>query len=237
MSFMDFQRETVSNYASQYHEGLRAYMVSVFNYMAIAFGITGIVAYLVSSSPAIMHAIYSTPLQWVVVFAPLLFTFYFAAKVYTFSLDTAKILFWLFAGLMGLSLSWIFVAYTGTSIARVFFISSSMFGLMALYGNSTKKDLTKIGSFLMMGVIGIIIASLVNLFLKSTALHFAVSLIAVVIFTGLTAYDVQRIKDIYSRLGSDAETTGKVAIMGALTLYFDFINIFISLLNLFGERK
>lgn len=237
MGFMNFQNDTAASYGVQYDEGLRKYMLSVFSYMAGAFGLTGLVAYLVASSPALISAIYSTPLQWVIMFAPVIFTFFFAAKIYSMSLDTARILFWLFAGVMGLSLSWVFMAFTGTSIARVFFISSSMFGAMALYGNNTKRDLSAFGSFLIMGVIGLIIASLVNLFLRSTALNFATSFLAVIIFTGLTAYDVQRLKDLYFRVGSGGSFLGKASIMGALTLYFDFINIFLSLLHLLGDRK
>lgn len=224
--------------AIYYNEGLRAYMIMVFNYMAIALGITGLTAFLASSSPQLINIIYNTPLHWVVLFAPLVFVFLFAAKIPSMQLETARYLFWGFSILMGLSLSWIFLVYTGASVTRVFFITAAMFGAMALYGNSTKKDLTSMGSFLIMGVIGLIIASLLNLFLHSSALQFAVSLLGVIIFTGLTAYDTQRIKDTYYRLNDGTTAVaGKMAIMGALTLYFDFINIFISLLNLMGERK
>ncbi|AHX11026.1 inhibitor of apoptosis-promoting Bax1 family protein [Neorickettsia helminthoeca str. Oregon] len=206
--------------------------------MAIALGITGVTAYLVSTSPSMLSLLYQTPLQWVVMFAPIVFVFIFSAKVSSMTSDSAKLLFWGFSVLMGLSLSWIFVAYTGTSVSRVFFISASMFGAMALFGNNTKADLTAMGSFLIMGVVGILIASIVNIFLQSAAVYFAVSFLGVIIFTGLTAYDVQRIKDSYYLASNAGESAlSKVAILGALTLYFDFINIFISLLNLMGERK
>jgi FtsH-binding integral membrane protein len=213
-------------------------MIKVFNYMAVALGITGITAYLVSTSAGLINLLYQTPLQWVIMFAPIVFVVIFASKISTMRLDTARMLFLSFAVMMGLSLSWIFIAYTGTSVARVFFISASMFGAMALYGNNTKKDLSAMGSFLMMGVIGLIIASIINLFLGSSALQFAVSFLAVIIFTGLTAYDVQKIKDSFFMFNDGNEATAsKFAIIGALTLYFDFINIFINLLHLIGERR
>ncbi len=237
MSFTQNERE-VKYHSSYYNEGLRSYMLKVYNYMAGALGITGVVAYLVSASPALLSFIYNSPMQWVVMFAPIVFVFVLSAKLQSMRLESAQIAFWVFAGLMGLSLSWVFIAYTGTSIARVFFISSAMFGAMAIYGNSTKRDLTGMGSFLIMGVFGIIIASLINLFMQSAALQFAVSLVGVVLFTGLTAYDSQKIKDVYYRYNDGNEVTlGKFAIMGALTLYFDFINIFISLLHLMGDRR
>lgn len=237
MSYTDRHSSATTNQA-YYNEGLRSYMIKVFNHMAIALGITGITAYLVSTSAVLISLLYQTPLGWIVMFAPIVFVFIFASKIPSMSLDMARMLFWLFAVLMGLSLSWIFLAYTQASVARVFFISASMFGAMALYGNNTKKDLSAMGSFLIMGVIGLIIASIVNIFLGSSALQFAVSFLGVVIFTGLTAYDVQKIKDSYFMFNDGSEVTaGKFAIMGALTLYFDFINIFISLLNLIGERR
>ena len=152
------------------------------------------------------------------------------------SASKAQTIFWVFAALMGLSLSWILLVYTGVSVARVFFITSATFGAMSLYGYTTKRDLTKLGSFLMMGLIGIIIASLVNIFLKSTMMYFVVSILGVLIFVGLTAYDTQKIKNMY--VASDTgELIGKKAVMGALTLYLDFINLFIMLLRLFGQRR
>ena len=237
MSFTQNERGA-KYYSSYYSEGLRKYMLKVYNYMAGALGITGLVAYLVSSSPALLSFIYNSPAQWVVMFAPIVFVFIFSSKLHSMRIETAQLAFWFFAGLMGLSLSWIFIAYTGTSVARVFFISASMFGAMAVYGNTTKRDLTAMGSFLIMGVFGLIIASLVNMFMHSAALHFATSLLGVLLFTGLTAYDSQKIKDVYYKHNDGNELTlSRFAIMGALTLYFDFINIFVSLLHLMGDRR
>ena len=237
MSFTENARD-IKYRSSYYNEGLRNYMIKVYNYMVIALGITGLVAYLVASSPTLLSFIYNSPMQWVVVFAPIVFVFIFSAKLHSMRIESAQLAFWFFAILMGLSLSWIFIAYTGMSVARVFFISASMFGAMAVYGNTTKRDLTSMGSFLIMGVFGLIITSLINLFIQSNALHFAISLLGVVLFTGLTAYDSQKIKDIYYRYNDGNDLTlGRFAIMGALTLYFDFINIFISLLHLIGDRK
>ncbi|WP_448605944.1 Bax inhibitor-1 family protein [Neorickettsia risticii] len=220
------------------NEGLRVYMVKVFNYMAAALGITGLTAFFVASSPAMLSLLYQTPLQWVVMFAPIVFVVVFSTRILSMTSEKARGLFWCFSVLMGLSLSWVFIAYTGASVARVFFIAATMFGTMAIYGNNTRTDLTAMGSFLTMGVVGILIAALVNIFLASPAIYFAVSALGVVIFTGLTAYDVQRIRDLYYfSVNADEEALSKIAVVGALTLYFDFINIFVSLLNLMGERK
>jgi len=168
--------------------------------------------------------------------APLGLVFYFSFKINKMSLSTAQTTFWIFSTLMGLSLASIFIVYTGASITRVFFITSGTFAAMSLYGYTTKRDLTNWGGFLMMGLIGIIIASIVNIFMKSTAMYFAISIIGVLIFVGLTAYDTQKIKNMY--YAADSETqSGKKAIMGALRLYLDFINLFIMLLRLFGQRR
>jgi hypothetical protein len=190
----------------------------------------------VANTPALFNAIYGTPLMWVVFLAPLGFIFFLSAKMQTMSFATAQTVFWLFAGVMGLSLASIFVVYTQTSIARVFFITAGMFGAMSLYGYTTKKDLSGWGSLLFMGLFGIIIAMVVNIFLQSSALQFAISVIGVIVFTGLTAYDTQKIKEIY--LVSDSEAVrGKKAIMGAVRLYLDFINLFIMLMHLLGQRR
>ncbi len=217
-------------------EGLRQYMLRVYNYMTSGLVLTGLIAYVTASSPAMMQAIFGTPLQWVVMLAPLGFVFFLSAKIQTMRFGTAQACFWIFSGLMGLSLASIFVVYTGTSIARVFFITAGVFAAMSLYGYTTKKDLSGWGSFLFMGLIGIIIASLVNIFLASSALHFAISVIGVLVFTGLTAYDTQRIKEMYY-VADGSEIAGKKAILGALRLYLDFINLFIMLLHLFGGRE
>ncbi len=227
-------------------QGLRSYMLKVYNYMASALVLTGFVALLTakfavqSFEPLILsplgNQLYNSGLAWVVMLAPLGVVFYMSFGIAKMSASKAQTVFWIFAGLMGLSLSSIFVVYTEASIARVFFITAGTFGAMSIYGYTTKRDLTKLGSFLMMGLIGIIIASLVNLFMKSPMMYFVISILGVLIFVGLTAYDTQKIKNMY--LVSDSgELMGKKAVMGALTLYLDFINLFIMLLRLFGQRR
>ncbi|OUC04184.1 MULTISPECIES: Bax inhibitor-1/YccA family protein [Ehrlichia] len=223
--------------SAYYSVGLRNYLVKVYNYMAMALGLTGVVAFFVSSSPAIISMIYNTPLHWLIVFAPVGLVFLMSYKLNVFSFQTVLTIFFSFAALVGVSISYIFLVYTAASIAKVFFISSSMFGVMAWYGNVTKKDLSQFGTFLFMGVIGIIIASVVNLFFNSGPLHFALSVVAVIVFTGMTAYDAQRIKDMYYKFNDGTDSVNKMAILGATTLYFNYINIFISLLNLQGERR
>ncbi len=217
-------------------EGLRIYMLRVYNYMASALALTGVVAYIVANTPFLMNAIFGTPLMWVVMLAPLGMVFYLSARIHKMSIGGAQTAFWVFATLMGMSLASIFLIYTGTSIARVFFITAGLFGTMSLYGYTTKRDLTGMGSFLFMGLIGIILASVVNMFMNSTALEFAISVIGVLVFVGLTAYDTQKIKNSYVEADS-IDTAGKKAIMGALRLYLDFINLFLMLLRLFGNRN
>ncbi len=217
-------------------EGLRAYMLRVYNYMASALALTGVVAYGVASTPTLFNAIYGTPLMWVVMLSPLALVFLLSARVAKMSVGAALATFWVFATLMGASLAYIFIIYTETSIARVFFITAGTFGAMSLYGYTTKKDLTGWGSFLMMGLIGIIIASIVNFFLAASALHFAISAIGVLVFVGLTAYDTQRITNSYYE-GDSTAVASKKAIMGALSLYLDFINLFLMMLRLFGNRN
>jgi FtsH-binding integral membrane protein len=236
---MQFERASrVGAASAQYDMGLRAYMLKIYNYMAIALGLTGVVALGTASSPALMQAIYGTPLQWVVALAPLGIVMFLSFRVMKLSTAAAQAWFWVFAAAMGLSLSSIFMLYTGQSIARVFFITAGVFGSMSLYGYTTKKDLTGMGSFLIMGLWGLIIASLVNMFMHSSALQFAISAIGVLIFTGLTAYDTQKIKHMYYAVGGgNAEVAGKAAIMGALTLYLDFINLMLMLLRFFGDRR
>ena len=216
--------------------GLRAYMLKVYNYMSIGLGLTGAVAYATSTSPTVMQAIYGTPLQWVVMLAPLGLVFFFAARIHAMKASTALALFWVYSGLTGLSLAYIFMAYTGESVTRVFFITAGAFAGLSLFGYSTKRDLSGMGTFLIMGVIGIVIASLVNIFLASSALQFAISVIGVLIFAGLTAYDTQQIKSMYHERDAGDEHEKK-AIMGALKLYLDFLNMFIFLLHIFGNRR
>ncbi len=216
--------------------GLRSYMLRVYNYMCIGLALTGAVAFAASTSGELMNAIHGTALRWVVMLAPLGFVFFLSARIHSMKAATAQTLFWVYAGLMGLSLSYIFLAFTGESIVRVFFITSAAFAGLSLYGYTTKKDLSGMGTFLVMGLIGIIIASVVNIFLASSGLHFVISILGVLIFAGLTAYDTQRIKAIYAE-GDHSETHEKKAIMGALTLYLDFINMFIFMLQFFGNRE
>ena len=230
-------------------QGLRSYMLKVYNYMASGVALTGFIALFlfkmaVVSGPngeilgltQLGNTLFNSGFAWVVMLAPLGVVFYMSFGIAKMSASKAQTVFWIFAGLMGLSLSSIFVVYTQASIARVFFITAGTFGAMSIYGYTTKRDLTKLGSFLMMGLIGIIIASLVNLFMKSAMMYFVISILGVLIFVGLTAYDTQKIKNMY--LVSDSgELMGKKAIMGALTLYLDFINLFIMLLRLFGQRR
>jgi FtsH-binding integral membrane protein len=228
-------------------QGLRAYMLRVYNYMGIGVAITGVVAYLtfamavVDSGAGLQltsfgHLIYASAFKWVVIFAPLAVVFLISARMNSMSLPGAQLAFWVFAALMGLSISTIFLAYAHASIARVFFITAASFGALSLYGYTTNKDLSAWGSFLFMGLIGVIIAMLVNLFLASTALQFAISVIGVLVFAGLTAYDTQQIKEMYY-VGDDGTVAGRKAVMGALRLYLDFINLFMMLLSLFGDRR
>ena len=230
-------------------EGLRAHMLRVYNYMASGLALTGVVAVLVAQMSIVTgdagqivgltnfgQTLFATPLKWVVMLAPIALVFFLSARLHALQFGTAQTVFWIFAALMGMSLATVFMAFTGTSIARVFFITAGTFGAMSLYGYTTKKDLSGWGSFLFMGLIGIIIASVVNIFLASSALQFAVSVIGVIVFVGLTAYDTQNIKNEYAE-HYDEETTGKLAISGALRLYLDFINLFIMLLHLLGDRR
>ena len=230
-------------------QGLRAYMIRVYNYMASGVAITGLVAWLIYSMSVVTGAdgavtgltpfgnvMYASAFKWVVIFAPLAMVFFLSARINSMSLGTAQISFWIFAALMGASISSIFLVYAGESIARMFFITAAAFGALSLWGYTTSKDLSGWGSFLFMGLIGIIIAMLVNLFIGSTALQFAVSVIGVLVFAGLTAYDTQQIKEMYYA-GDDGTVAGRKAVMGALRLYLDFINLFMMLLSLFGDRR
>ena len=253
---MEFNKENILNKvkaATQttvvMDEGLRAYMLKVYNYMASGILLTGLISLIffklsvvtdadgsVVALTNIGNALFFSGFKWVVMLAPLGVVFYMSFKINKMSAAKAQGAFWVFAALMGLSLSSIFLIYTGASITRVFFITAGTFGAMSIYGYTTKRDLTKLGSFLMMGLIGIIIASLVNMFMKSTMMHFVISILGVLIFVGLTAYDTQKIKNMYQS-SDTGELIGKKAVMGALTLYLDFINLFIMLLRLFGQRR
>lgn len=222
--------------AAEIDEGLRSYMLSVYNYMALALAITGLTAWVVSTSPAALQLIFGTPLKWVVMLAPLGFVFFLSARIHAMSLSAAQLTFWAFAVVMGLSMASIFLVFTATSIARVFFITAATFGAMSLYGYTTRRDLSQWGTFLLMGLIGVIITSLVNIFLASSMLHLVVSIAGVIVFVGLTAYDTQAIKEEYYE-GDAPELAARKAIYGALRLYLDFINMFVLLLQFFGTQR
>ena len=239
----EFDRPTIAarpGTAAVIDEGLRSYMLKVYNYMGLGLVVTGLVAYFTSqwavSSPGNAELLYASPLAWVIMLSPLAFVLVLSFGINKLSVPAAQGVFWAFAAVMGLSLSSIFLVYTGGSIAKVFFITAATFGAMSLYGYTTKRDLTGVGNFLFMGLIGLIIAMVVNIFLQSTMLEFAISAIGVLIFVGLTAYDTQKIKESYSA-SHGAEVLAKGAIMGALSLYLDFINLFLMLLRLFGNRE
>lgn len=243
---MNFTKYNISAGASvNYDVGLRSYMLQIFNLMSVALIVTGIMAFY-ASSEAFMNLVISKTAHgvslslfgWLIQLAPLFIVFFLSYKIQSMSVQAARMTFWIYSVVMGLSLGLIFEQYTGESLARAFFVTAAAFGSMSIYGYTTKKDLTSFGSFLFMGLIGILIASLVNMFMQSSAIAFAVSVIGVLVFTGLTAYDVQKIKHMYvysNRM--DQDSAAKMAIYGALTLYLDFINLFIMMLRLFGNRR
>jgi len=251
---MEFNKQNIQSKvtAAETHvidEGLRTYMLKVYNYMASGIFLTGIISLLLFKLSVVMapdgsitgltsvgNALYNSALMWIVMLAPLGVVFYMSFGIRKMSAAKAQGAFWVFAALMGASLSSIFLVYTGASITRVFFITAGTFGAMSIYGYTTKRDLTRLGSFLMMGLIGIIIASIVNIFMKSSMMYFVISIIGVLVFVGLTAYDTQKIKNMYL-VNDTGDGMGKKAVMGALTLYLDFINLFLMLLRLFGQRR
>jgi len=248
---LDFNQRSFTKTRDQsaIDEGLRAYMLKVYNYMTTALVLTGGVALLfgrlaietnsdgsIKNFTGIGEALFASPLAFIIMFAPLVMIFFGFRNIATMSLNKAQSIFWTFSILMGLSMASIFIVYTDASIARVFFISAATFGATSIYGYTTKRDLTGLGSFLFMGLIGLIIAMIVNWFLQSAQLYYLISAAGVLIFVGLTAYDTQKIKNIYNSFDSNEES-GKKAIMGALTLYLDFINLFIMLLRLIGQRR
>jgi FtsH-binding integral membrane protein len=227
-------------------QGLRAYMLGVYNYMVVGLALTGFVAlatHMLAISPeggrhltAFGAAIYTSPLKWLIILAPLGFVLFLGARAQAMSASTARTLFLAFAAVMGLSMSSLLIVFTGVSVARIFFITAAAFGGLSIYGYMTKRDLSAFGSFLVMGVWGLVIAGLVNLFLQSSGLQFALSILAVLIFSGLTAWDTQNIKDMYYE-GDGYEVAQKKSVFGALSLYLDFINMFQAMLSLFGDRN
>ncbi|ENS87412.1 Bax inhibitor-1/YccA family protein [Brucella melitensis] len=221
-------------------QGLRSYTLGVYNMMAIGLAVTGLAAFgtavLAQSNPAFQQLLFASPLRWVIMLAPLAAVFFLSFRIQSLSVGTAQAIFWGYAALVGLSLSSIFIVFTGQSIVRTFFVTAASFGALSLYGYTTKRNLSAMGSFLMMGLFGLILASVVNIFLGSTALQFAISVIGVLIFAGLTAYDTQEIKEMYYE-GDAADTQGRKIVMGALRLYLDFINMFMFLLQFMGNRE
>jgi len=255
----DLQRRTQYGSRAQVNadidQGLRSYMLSVYNYMAIGLALTGIAAYALfslatTSDPALGvaqvkaglyltqlgAAIWTSPLKWVLMLAPLGLVFFLSFRVHKMSVGAAQATFWIYAAMVGASISTVLLIYTSESVVRTFFITAAAFGSLSLYGYTTKRSLSGMGSFLMMGLFGIIIASIVNYFLGSTALQFAISVIGLLVFAGLTAYDTQQIKEMYFE-GDSSDAQGRKAIMGALRLYLDFINMFMFLLQFLGNRE
>lgn len=246
------RRAGASAHTSEIDVGLRAHMNRVYGLMSVAMLITGVIAFIVGTdlaaarvgqdtmflSPAILETMFTSPVRYIIMFAPLAVVFAFGAGINRMSENTARLVFMGFAALMGLSISWIFAVYTGISIANTFFVTAIAFAGLSTWGYTTKKDISGWGSFLIMGVIGLIVASLVNIWLQSEAIQFAVSAIGVLIFAGLTAYDTQKIKNTYIQMASNGQTEwlGKAAIMGALNLYLDFLNMFMFLLQFMGSR-
>lgn len=217
--------------------GLRAYMLKIYNYMALGLGVTGVIAYFVASDESLVMAIMGNPiLFWGLVIAQFGAVIFLSARITKMSTRTAQLTFFAYAALTGLTLSGLFAAYTFESLARVFFITAGTFGAMSLYGYTTKRDLTGLGSFAMMGVIGLVIASVVNIFVQSSALMFLISIVGVLAFVALTAYDTQKLKQMYYQVGQ-SELAENYAVVGALTLYLDFLNLFIFLLRLLGDRR
>jgi uncharacterized protein len=214
--------------------GLRNYMLRIYNYMAAGVGLTAIVAWLTYqlTGPALLQS----PLMWVFILAPLALVFFIGSRINTLSVSTARLLFFVYAGLVGVSLSTLFHIYTNASITRVFFIAAATFGALSVFGYTTRRDLSGLGTFLLMGLIGIIIASLVNLFLRSTGLDWLISIMGVGVFAGLTAYDTQRIKAMYDS-GDDETSAGRKSVLAALSLYLNFINLFMMMLRLAGSRR
>jgi FtsH-binding integral membrane protein len=260
----DFNRNATAQYGQTIgrggpvavDEGLRSYMLRVYNYMVLGLAITGVAAlgtYMLSvtTDPALAvlklrdglmltgfgRAVFASPLKWVIILAPLALVFLLSFGIQRMRPAVAQVLFWVYAALVGLSLAAVFMVFTHTSIVRVFFITAASFGALSLWGYTTQRDLSGMGSFLLMGLFGVILASLVNLFMASSALQFAISVAGVLVFAGLTAWDTQRLKNGYLDGAMDGETTERSAIIGALSLYLNFINLFTLLLQLLGQRE
>ncbi len=245
----NFETRAQTQSGVEIDEGLRTYMLKVYNLMAIGVAITGVAAWALFSMAVVTNdagqitgltslgaTLYASPLKWVVMLAPLGLVFFLSFRVHKMSVSAAQTTFWIYAALMGASLSSILLIYTGESVVQTFFITAASFGALSLYGYTTKRDLSGMGSFMVMGLFGLIIASLVNIFLQSSGLGWAISVLGVLIFAGLTAWDTQKIKEMYYE-GDGAEVMGRKAIMGALTLYLDFVNLFLFLLRFVGAAR
>jgi hypothetical protein len=247
-AYAPFGTSTAQN-AAVYDQGLRSYMLGIYNHMTVALAISALVAlgaFMISTTTGptgrmaltpIGQALYVSPLKWVVMLAPLAFVFLFSFRFEKMSYQSLMTTFYAFAAVMGLSLGTIFIVYTAASVVQVLFITAASFGALSLFGYTTKRNLSAMGSFLVMGLFGLIIAGLVNIFMQSSALQFAINVLGVGIFAGLTAWDTQKLKEQYDYVSSDGELMAKSSIMGALTLYLDFINMFQFLLALFGNRN
>jgi uncharacterized protein len=242
-------RGVATDRAVAYDAGLRAHMLRVYNYMAGGVALTGVVAWFTYQMAVVTNAsgaivgltpfgqtLFGSPLMWVIVLAPLGLVFFMSFRIGHMQASTARTLFFVYAGVLGLSLATIFMVYTATSITRVFFISAASFGALSLYGYTTQRSLDAMGSFMVMGLFGLIIAMLVNMFLKSSGLDWAITVIGLLIFAGLTAWDTQKIKSYFDPM-DDGTVAGRKAVMGALSLYLDFINMFMFMLRLFGDRR
>lgn len=237
------QAPTRAGTQAEIDQGLRSYMLGVYNYMASGLAVTGAVAagtYMLAVKDGALtpfgQTLFASPLMWVFVLAPVALVFFLSFRIHAMRAATAQMTFWIYAALNGVAFSTLGLVYSSSSITRVFFISAATFGALSLWGYTTKRDLTGWGSFLFMGLVGIIIASIVNLFWPNGALQFVISVVGVLVFAGLTAYDTQKIKEMYLE-ADDGETMSKKILMGALTLYLDFINLFLMLLRLFGNRE
>lgn len=231
---------TATQSAAEYDQGLRSYMLGIYNYMSLALALTGLAAmgtaWFAANNPAFAQAIYASPLRYVIMFSPLAFVLVLSFGINKLSNSTAQLVFWAFAAVMGMSMSWIFMVYTSASIVQTFFITAASFGALSLYGYTTKRSLSAMGSFMMMGLFGLIIASVVNIFMQSSAMQFAISAIGLLIFAGLTAWDTQRLKLQYDHIAGDTAALSRAMLMGALSLYLDFINMFMFLLSFLGNR-
>jgi uncharacterized protein len=231
----------VTRVVAEYDAGLRAYMLGIYNHMTLGLAISAVVALgaftLAGSNPSVAHALYVSPLKWLIMLAPIGFVMFMSFRVAQASYPTLLAMFWAFAAVMGLSLSTLFLVFKIGSIVQVFFVTAAAFGGLSLYGYMTRRSLSAMGSFMAMGLVGLIVAMLINLFVQSSAFQFALNLIGVVIFAGLIAWDTQRLKDSYDQVAQDGTLMAKYSLLGALTLYLNFINLFQFLLSIMGNRN